>query len=110
MKLTRYEQETHINFNGEEQTATLYTRDRGVMTKLDALVTAYPEVYRCTGEIDIDRTYEIPKTCVTYRKPRKLTKEQREQAKQRMKRMNDLRISKGKISGTKFESTGEKSR
>ena len=59
------------------------------MRKLDAFVTAYPEVYRCTGETDIDRTYEMPKTCVTYRKPRQLTEEQRERARKRMRKLND---------------------
>ena len=29
---------TTINFNAGEQTATVYTRDKGVMRKLDALV------------------------------------------------------------------------
>ena len=36
--LSKYEQETVINFNAGEQTATVYTRDKAVMRKLDALV------------------------------------------------------------------------
>lgn len=34
------------------------------------------------------RGYEMPKTSVTYRKPRRLSAEQREVAKQRMKKIN----------------------
>ena len=68
-KLSRYEQETIINFNDGEEMATVYTRDPAVMRKLDALVIEFPEVYRCIGATDIDKTYEMPKSSVTYRKP-----------------------------------------
>ena len=43
MKLSRYEQETIVNYNAGEQTATLYIRDKAVMRKLDALVADYPD-------------------------------------------------------------------
>ena len=48
--LSKYEQETVINFNAGEQTAVVYTRDKAVMRKLDALVIAFPEVYKLVGE------------------------------------------------------------
>ena len=88
MKLTRYEQETIINFNADEKMATLYTRDPAVMRKVDTLVIEYPDTFKCIGETDIDKTYEMPKSAVTYRKPRRLSDEQREQARQRMKKIN----------------------
>ena len=44
MNICRYEQETIINYNAAEQTATVYTRDK---------------------------TYEMPKTFVSYRFPLK---------------------------------------
>lgn len=88
MKLTRYEQETIINFNAEEPTATLYTRDPAVMRKLDQLVISFPEVYKCIGETDIDKTYEMPKSVVTYRKPRRLSEEQRDAKRVRMNHIN----------------------
>lgn len=87
-KLTRYEQETVINFNAGEELAIVYTRDPTVMRRIDTLVMEYPEVYRCVGETDIDKTYEMPKSSITYRKPRRLTEEQREQARQRMNIIN----------------------
>lgn len=59
MKMTRYEQETIINFNAGEQIATLYTRDPAVMRKNDALVIDFPDVFKCIGETDIDKTYEM---------------------------------------------------
>ena len=84
MKLTRYEQETIINFNAEDKTATLYTRDPAVMRKVDTLVIDYPDIFKCIGETDIDKTYEMPKSVVTYRKPRRLSEEQREAARVRL--------------------------
>ena len=85
MKLSLYEQETIINYNREDAIATVYTRDPGVMRKLDQLVISFPAVYKCIGETDIDKTYEMPKSAVNYRKPRRLSEEQRECARNRMK-------------------------
>lgn len=89
MKLTRYEQETIINFNAQDQMATLYTRDPAVMRRVDALVIDYPETFRCIGETDIDKTYEMPKSAVTYRKPRKLSDEVVARKREQMKNMKN---------------------
>ena len=89
MKMTRYEQETIINFNAEEKMATLYTRDPAVIRKVDALVIDYPGTFKCIGETDIDKTYEMPKSVVTYRKPRRLSEEQREAARERVMAINN---------------------
>ena len=88
MKITRYEQETIINFNAEEKNATLYTRDPAVMRKVDALVIEYPDTFKCIGETDIDKTYEMPKSAITYRKPRRISEAKREQAREAMKKIN----------------------
>ena len=86
--LTKYEQETIIIFNAGESDATVYTRDRAVMRKLDTLVAEFPKVYRCIGETDIDKTYSMPKSAVTYRKPRRLSDDQREAARKRARGLN----------------------
>ncbi|SFU87526.1 hypothetical protein [Butyrivibrio sp. M55] len=91
MKLTRYEQETIINFNAEELNATVYTRDKAVMRKLDALVTEYPDTFKCIGETDIDKTYSMPKSRISYRKPRKISEAKREQARINMMEINHNR-------------------
>lgn len=88
MKLTRYEQETVINFNAGEKMATVYTADPAVMRNLDSLVIGYPDTFKRIKEDNISKTYEIPKSAVTYRKPRKLSEEQRSRARQRMKALN----------------------
>ncbi len=86
--LTKYEMETVVNYNTAEQTATVYTRDKSVMRKLDRLVADYPDTYKLINQTDIDKTYSMPKTYVNYRKPRVLSDKQREQARQRMSKLN----------------------
>mgnify|MGYP004599953979 FL=1 len=88
MRLSRQEQETIINFSAGDQTATLYTRDPVVMRKVDALVIEFSDTFKCIGKTDIDKTYEMPKSAVTYRKPRKLSEEQRDSMRQRINRLN----------------------
>ena len=88
MKISRYEQETVINFNAGECKATLYTRDPTVMRKLDALVNDYPDAFKCIGDTDIDKTYELPKSSITYRKPRNISEAQRNAARERMRQFN----------------------
>ena len=84
MKLSRYEQETVVNYIAGEQTATLYTRDKAVMRKLDTLIADFPDTYRLTGQDEVSKTYSFPKSYVSYRKPRAISKEQRERARQMM--------------------------
>ncbi len=88
MKLCRYEQETIINFNAEDKNATLYTRDPSVMRKVDSLVNDHPDTFRCIEETDIDKTYEMPKSAITYRKSRNITETHRQAARERMRRLN----------------------
>ena len=86
--LTKYEMETVVNYNAGEQTATIYTKDKSVMHRLDRLVADYPDSYKLLSQTDIDKTYFMPKSFVTYRKPRTASNEQREQARQRMAKLN----------------------
>ncbi len=88
MKLSRYEQETIVNYNAGEQTATLYTSDKAVMWKLDTLVAGFPDTYKLTGQDEISKTYSFPKSYVSYRKPRIVSTEQRERARQMMIELN----------------------
>ena len=84
MKLSRYEQETVVNYNAGEQTATLYTRDKAVMRKLDGLAADFPDTYKLMNKDEVSKTYSFPKSHVSYRKPRIVSIEQRERASQMM--------------------------
>lgn len=89
MKLSRYEQETIVNYNAGEQTATIHTRDKAVMRKLDKLVADFPDTYSLTGQDEVSKTYSFPKSYISYRKPRRLSEEQRENARERMQNINN---------------------
>ena len=58
--LIKYEIEMVVNYNAGEQTATVYTRDKSVMRRLDRLVADYPESYKLLNQTEIDKTYSIP--------------------------------------------------
>ena len=88
MKLSRYEQETIVNYNAGEQNATVYTRDKAVMRKLDTLVADFPDTYKLMNKDRVSKTYSFPKSYVSYRKPRKLSDEQREKARKQMEKIN----------------------
>ena len=76
MKLSRYEQETIVSYNAGEQTATIYTRDKAVMRKLDTLVANFPDTYKLVKQDEVSKTYSFPKSFVSYRKPRAVSMEQ----------------------------------
>ena len=58
--LIKYEMEMVVNYNAGEQTATVYTRDKSVMRRLDRLVADYPESYKLLNQMEIDKTYSMP--------------------------------------------------
>ena len=60
MKLSRYEQETIVSYNAGEQTATIYTRDKAVMRKLDTLVADFPATYKLMKQDEVSKTYSFP--------------------------------------------------
>lgn len=81
MSLTLYEQETIINYNAEEQTAEVYTRDKTVMKKLDSLTDEYPEYYTVKESLgDYSKTYIMPKRFVKFYRPRNISAETRAKA------------------------------
>lgn len=48
------------------------------------LVAEYPDVYKQVGQDEVSKTYSFPKSYVSYRKPRVVSAEQRERARQMM--------------------------
>ena len=85
---SKIEQETIINFNAAEKEAVVYTRDKAIIRKLDALVIEFPEVYKCIKETDIDKTYSVPKQYVNYGKPRRLSAKRKEQLRSQISKIN----------------------
>ncbi|MDD3230683.1 MAG: immunoglobulin [Clostridiales bacterium] len=70
MKLSKLEQETIILYNQEETTASVYTHDPKLISKLRRLSEkhpdkVYPERNDHTGAV----SYIVPKSCVSIREP-----------------------------------------
>ena len=78
MNLTRYEQEVVINFNSDEDTATVYSANPTWIRKMDALVREFPDVFRIKRQTEVSKTYEIPKKYVRIGKPRELSSSQKD--------------------------------
>lgn len=85
MSLTKYEQETIINYNQADHLASCYTHDKSLMLKLDRLIEK-GEAITVVREGDGWKEYKFPKKCVKVRFPRKLSDEQRQEMAERMKR------------------------
>lgn len=86
MKLTKYEQETIINYNQEEKTASCFTHDLALIRKLDEFARN-GEAITVVREGDGWKEYKFPKKCIKVRFPRKLSEEQRQNMAERMKSM-----------------------
>ncbi len=58
------------------------------MRQLDKLVKDFPQTFHLDGQTDMDKTYSMAKTCIIYRKPRKISEAKREQARRMMNEIN----------------------
>ena len=80
MNLSLYEQETIVNFNEEEATASVYTHNRALIRKLDKFAQERP------GDCHRQKTshegkavdFTVPKSWVKISPPRRLTEDQKE--------------------------------
>ena len=94
MSLSIEEQETHVNFNRNDDKAIVYTSDTTTMTKLDKLVTVeetewkLESVWRHSDGDIVGKTYSCPKSFISFRTKRvvrELSEEQRMVLAQRMR-------------------------
>lgn len=86
MAQSLYEQETIINYNREEKTASVYTEDPVMIRKLDALCEKSEAITVVLKE-ERRREYIIPKSWVKIKMPRILTDEQKQKLTERMKKL-----------------------
>ena len=85
--MTRLEQETIINFNEAEPTATIYTHNAALIRKLEALADSRPdEAKRERSFPDGGREYIIPKRGMKVNASRILTEEQKANIAARFKK------------------------
>ena len=89
MKLSRYEQEVVVNFNADEDTATLYAADPVWQRKMDKLAAQNPIDFKCIRSDEVSRTYSFPKRLLCVRskvKTMTFTEEQKAKAKERLQK------------------------
>jgi len=73
--LTKYERETIITFNDEEQYAHIYTLNRALKNKLKKLSKKHPEEFILLCNDGESVTYRFPKNLVSVRGVRKRPEE-----------------------------------
>ena len=78
MKLSKLEQETIINFNEAERTASVYTHNEALKRQLLELCRSYPEQVRQTAANAWGGlTFDLPKKWLKVTPPRVLSPAQR---------------------------------
>ena len=91
-RLSKYEQEVMINFNAEDDEATMYTANPVWIRKMDKLVEQNPEQFkmyrpeRVEGKV-VSKCYKFPKEFITIRSKKResgLNEEQRKAAGERL--------------------------
>lgn len=58
------------------------------MRKLDTLVAGFPNTYSLIGQDEVSKTYFFSESYISYRKPRAISTEQKERARQMMIKRN----------------------
>lgn len=87
------EQETTVSFSRDSDTASVWTSDSTVMTKLDKLVESNPECWQLTrtdkvGKDIVGKEYTTKKKLISFRSKvteRTLTEEQRQASAERLR-------------------------
>ncbi len=96
MKLSLLEQETIITYNAQEDFAEVYTCYPPMIRKLDELTQKNPEEWKVLRGDQIGKTYTCPKNLITLRSKsaskRELTEEEKQKARERMKKINPRMI------------------
>lgn len=85
--LSNIERETIICYNNEEKTADVYTCDKRMMTKLDALCEKHPDMFQLKRQDQYSKSYVLPKQLIGIRTPRTYTEEQKQVMSERGKAM-----------------------
>lgn len=91
MGLSQYEQETIINFNEADRTASVYTHNRALQRKLRTLAEERPDDCRQEREIE----FTLPKAWIRIYPPKKrppLTEERKQFLREQLSKARDARI------------------
>ena len=81
--MTKYEKETIINFNEDEDTATIYSCSQKVWNKCEKAGYEHIDTGLDSDENIVSKTYETVKKNISFRKLRVLTDLQKEKLRDR---------------------------
>lgn len=84
MVLSKYEQETVINYNNEEKLASIFTYDKTLMRKIDNKLSEYLDI-KVVRRGESWAEYSLPKKWIKVGFPRQLSDEQRAEMANRMR-------------------------
>lgn len=84
MKLTRAEQETIINFNEEEKTASVYTHNSSIRRRLDQLFKTRFDEMKLVRSSEDYAEYIVPKKWIKISPPKQMSDEFKEAARKRL--------------------------
>lgn len=89
MGISRYEQETIVSFNAEEDRAEVYTCEPVTMRKLHKLLDEKTSEFILKEITSDSMTVTCPKRCITFKsgKKRELTEEQKQAFRERMQKV-----------------------
>ncbi len=95
MQLSRYEQETIINFNEDEATASVYTHNVALLHKLEKLAQDQPDKCRLerTSHGGKAADYIVPKAWVRIRPARQLSEAELEVRREASKKAKVARMT-----------------
>ena len=92
------EQETHISFMRDEQTAKIYTTDSTQITRFDKMCKRSPKMWKCIADNGYGRTYLCQdKKLISARADkvtRELTEEQRQALAERFRNIREKQVAK----------------
>lgn len=89
--LTRYERETHYNFNEEEQNASVDTRNVALIHRLRSLASERPDEVHITLDDQDHICAVVPKKWVKLRPSQIYTEEQKQRMYEHAKNLSSFR-------------------
>ena len=79
-KPLKSEQETIITYDESTKTAEVYTHNKPLIRKLDALCLELPDQYQIYHVDEYSKTYRVPKKYIRVGRPVKMSKDRTEKA------------------------------
>jgi hypothetical protein len=78
LSVCKDERETHIVFTDADLSATIYSCSLSIINRLESLCLDFPDIYQKISSDKYGCKYICPKTNIGFKKPRLLSKEQRQ--------------------------------